>query len=108
MAVQVQVERRGSMVLARLEGEMDLESSPLLRQRLDDEIAAGGQHMILDMAGVTFLDSSGLGVILGRYRRIKEVGGDLAIAQPPPPIRRVLEVSGILSIVPVRGSGEAL
>jgi len=83
-------------LIARLDGEIDLRVTDDLRRRLERELDhSRARNLILNMSGVTFLDSSGLGVILGRYKRIVSQGGSMALVGVSPAVRRVLEFSGV-------------
>ncbi len=100
MRVQVDRRHRGSILVASLAGELDHHAAQAVRITLDQELA--GQHgirLILDLSGVTFMDSSGLGVILGRYKKIRDSGGEMAIAGASRSIDRLLEMSGLHKIV---------
>ena len=57
--------------------------------------------MILDLGGVSFIDSSGLGFILGRYKKIKSQKGKMYIVRARPSVGRILELSGITKLIPV-------
>ncbi|MDA8096984.1 MAG: STAS domain-containing protein [Desulforudis sp.] len=88
-----------STLVARLQGELDMQVTDALRSALDQALnASGAKNMLFDLRLVSFIDSSGLGVILGRYRRIADKGGRLAFVNVEPPVRRVLELSGVLRI----------
>ncbi|UOF92925.1 anti-sigma F factor antagonist [Fodinisporobacter ferrooxydans] len=83
-----------------MSGELDHHTAELVRNRVDQEL--GGrecQHMILNLSGLTFMDSSGLGVILGRYKRVTQGGGRMAITNVDPQIRRLFEMAGLLKII---------
>ncbi len=85
-----------------LDGELDHHSARTLRESLDREIESRDlKNCIIDMKTVSFMDSSGLGVILGRYRLITEKGAKLSIRNPNRTIDRILKLSGIYSIVDV-------
>lgn len=87
------------MVVVRLSGEFDLRCADEVRERLEALIDAGHLHLALNLKGVTFIDSSGLGVLLGRYRRLKQLGGRLVVVGATPAVRRILEMSGLLSLL---------
>ena len=99
----------GSVIL-RLDGELDLASADPFRNAADRALAAtGSRRLILNLEGVTFIDSSGLGAILGRYRRISQAGGKMGIIGAAPQVLTILELSGILKIIPLYDSeGQAL
>lgn len=88
--------------MIHLDGELDHHSAGKLREDIDAELSKYGySNCVLDMSGVSFMDSSGLGVILGRYRLITEQGGKLSLRNPNKSVDRILKMSGIYSIVEV-------
>ena len=90
----------GDVVLARVEGELDLSTAAAFREAIDRRLADGAKHLVLSLAGLTFLDSSGLGAILGRYRRVSERGGRMVAADVPAHIARLLSLSGLQRVIP--------
>ena len=81
-------------------GELDLETVPRLRALVDGELArSGAANLLLDLSEASFLDSSGLGVILGRYREISGAGGRMGITGARKAVRRVLRLSGVTQII---------
>jgi len=98
----------GQELQARIKGEVDLETADRLRQELEASLDhARPEVLLLDLAGVTFMDSSGLGVILGRYRRLKKQGGRVVICRPQPQVRRLLELSGLGKIMTIEAGEPA-
>lgn len=88
------------IVLARVEGELDMRAAPGFRETIDAAVDNyRAKRLVLDFKKVSFIDSSGLGVILGRYKKIMPAGGRIAIAGARPQIKRVLELSGVLKII---------
>ncbi len=77
-----------------LEGEIDAHTAPNLERELTKRIAETGSAL-LDTAGVTFMDSSGLRVLIGATNESRSRGGDLTIAGPTPVVRRLIEISGL-------------
>ncbi|MBE3582974.1 MAG: anti-sigma factor antagonist [Limnochordaceae bacterium] len=91
----------GPCLVAAISGELDLQTAPLLRTQIE---GAWSQHpearqLILDLSGVTFVDSSGLGAVLGRYRQCVLRGGRMALVGLQPNVRRLFELSGVLRIM---------
>lgn len=83
-------------------GDLDLTTADALRDRLEDLILRyPDKDLILDLKDVAFIDSSGLGVILGRYRRLRAEGRRLALVGVRPSVRAVLDVAGVTTIVAV-------
>lgn len=80
-------------------GEIDHHTAEDIRDRVDSRIdSTAARNIIFDFAGVGFMDSAGIGVIIGRYKKLSPGGGKVAIVNPVSNIRRVLEISGILRI----------
>ncbi|NLG80545.1 MAG: anti-sigma factor antagonist [Firmicutes bacterium] len=93
----------GNVLVVRLSGELDLGTAPEFRGRVEEELDARPDVtcMFLVLRDVTFIDSSGLGVILGRYKRLRARGGSLVAVSPSPQVRKVFELSGLATIIPV-------
>ena len=83
----------------RVTGEIDLATAPELRQRLDAVIAAGTRTLDLDLSDVTFLDSSGLGVLLAARQELHDKHHRLTVRDPSKRVLRVFELSGTLDIM---------
>ena len=100
MRIEHEVSERG--ILVRLAGELDVASADAFRNTADRLLAAtGSMRLFLNLEGVTFIDSSGLGAILGRYKRISQMNGRMGIIGAAPQVRTILELSGILKIIPL-------
>jgi len=83
-----------------LEGELDLHNADELKEAIDIEIDKKGiKNIVLHMEKLTFIDSSGLGVLLGRYKKLLPLGGKLKIANVPPNIYKIMELSGLPKII---------
>src|SRR5574344_1251141 len=94
MPLAMQNEKDSLAVL--LSGEIDHHSSQRMREEIDT--VAREQHpqeLILDFSRVDFMDSSGIGLVLGRYRLMQELEGKLVLRNLPAQIRRVMRVAGI-------------
>lgn len=98
----LEITKLGDILLVRVFGEFDLCSADHCRQEIDERLKAeGAKGILFDLEGVSFIDSSGLGVILGRYRKTKENGGMVAISNVAPRLKKLLELSGITRLIPV-------
>jgi len=94
--------RKGDVLLVRLTGELDQCSASGIRRDLDallDDPRV--RHLVLDLAGMPFMDSSGLGVILGRYRELRQRGGTVSLMRLSPQVKRIYDLSGMARIIPV-------
>jgi anti-anti-sigma factor len=79
-------------------GEIDVATSPRLRDELNAVIARGARHITLEFAGVSFVDSSGLGVLVGTYKRLHDDGdGSIRIVDAQASVRKVFEITGLES-----------
>lgn len=101
------IEQRGMVLIAYLSGEIDHHAAGELRKQLDTRIlAAPVERVVLDFGGVSFMDSSGIGLILGRYRLLQEVGGVLAVQGAGAQVEKMLRLSGLSGIVTSEGSAK--
>ena len=98
------VERDGTRATVAASGEIDLASSPELRRELQALLDDGVRRMVVDLGAVTFIDSSGLGVLVGALKRINEDrdGGSLEIRGLNGPVRKVFEITGLHETFVVR------
>ena len=86
--------------IAHISGEIDHHTARALRTDLDRFIIAMQPDILaIDLSGIPFMDSSGIGLIMGRCKLMKECGGRIEIRSPQPYIRRVLRLSGIERLV---------
>ena len=87
-------------VLVVIRGEIDIATSPALKATL----AAGlGRDIEVDLSGVTFMDASGIGVLLAARRQAAEAGGSLTLRAPSAAVRRLTEVLGLDEVLPTVG-----
>ncbi|HEY8449270.1 MAG TPA: anti-sigma factor antagonist [Bacillota bacterium] len=103
-------QRIGRAFIVRVAGELDEAAAAAFRERVDQALEQGGvRDLIVVMKEVSFIDSSGLGVLLGRYKRIRELGGQMGIVAPPRSVRALLELSGVPKLIPIyRSERQAL
>ena len=76
-------------------GRLNMVRAPKLREVVAEVVAAGHHHLVLDMAGIEFVDSSGLGALVGCLKAARQAGGDLRIANVGPQVRMVLQLTGM-------------
>lgn len=94
MAVEIRIQEE--IVYAYLSGEIDHHSAVQIRQTIDESvIQANAARLVLDFAAVTFMDSSGIGLVMGRFRLMQETGGTVALQNLPSPIRKVMKLAGL-------------
>ena len=85
-------------------GEIDVATAPQLRECLHRVIAQGEATVVLDLLGVTFLDSTALGVLVGALKRCRELGGELQVVVTDPRIVKIFEITGLTSVFTIAGS----
>ena len=85
------------MVIA---GELDHCAAPQIRRMLDDLLQDPTvQHLVLDLENLTFMDSSGIGVLLGRLRTLQSRGGSLSVKNMQPPVEKLFRLSGMHRVI---------
>jgi len=95
-------ERHRDTVLVRLTGELDHCSAQSVRRELDRLIDDPGvKKLILDMESMSFMDSSGIGVILGRYRALSQRGGAVAVQHMNEQVKKVFLLSGMNQVIQI-------
>ena len=105
----VEVDRpEPGVVLLRASGDVDAYTAPGLRARLHEATEAGGdaELVVVDLERVTFIDSAGLGTLVGAHRRMRERGGWLRIVRPPPLVARAFELTGLDTVLDMRDTRE--
>jgi anti-sigma B factor antagonist len=90
--IVVQAHIEGDWTVLTVAGELDVVGAPKLRQSVMDAVKDGRHCLVLDLSGVDFIDSFGIGVIVGALKRVRLLDGDLRVIVPEPRVRRVLEV----------------
>ena len=102
MSLQIDLEHNGKTLIVRLKGELDHHTADTLKQRMEDAIKQGQlTHIILSLKYLDFMDSSGLGVILGRYKQITAKGGKMVVCDVSPAVNRLFQMSGLFKILSI-------
>jgi len=100
--LDIKFSSRGSTLIALFTGELDHHFSEYARNKIERELLKSTtRNVVFDLTGLSFMDSSGIGVIVGRFANIKRLGGRTAIICNNPKICRILELSGIMKLMPV-------
>lgn len=95
----------GEITVLALSGELDLGTVPGLRERLLEAVRTH-RSVVLDMAELSFLDSTGLGLLVSAVKRLAARQGTLVVAAPSVPVRRLLEMSGLDAHIRIEESPE--
>ncbi len=93
--------RKADALHVKLKGELDESCSDYVRAALDGLIDSDGiKRLVIDMSELVFMDSTGIGVLIGRYKRLKPRGIPIFLLDPTNAVDRVLGLSGIYEIMP--------
>jgi anti-sigma B factor antagonist len=93
--VEVEYPHDGAAVV-RTVGRLNMVAAPALREAVERLVTAEGRtHVVLDLTGTTFVDSSGLGALIGGLKAARAAGGDLRIAAVPPAVLTVLQLTNL-------------
>ncbi|MET9624217.1 MULTISPECIES: STAS domain-containing protein [unclassified Streptomyces] len=111
--VEEDEDEQGPWTVLRIRGELDLVTSPLVRRRVHDAVADGRHDLVLDLSGVVFCDSSGVGVLIAARRLMYSCRGRLHVVLPAPDamegahVNRVLAALGVRRLFEVYGDVDA-
>jgi anti-sigma B factor antagonist len=94
----------GDCAVLRVTGEVDVSTAPTLREQMLELAAKGAVHLIVDMGSVDFLDSTGLGVLVGGHKRLRGRGGSLIPVISTPRILRIFQITGLTKALPPQSS----
>jgi anti-sigma B factor antagonist len=104
--LELSVSGDGGYAVVALCGELDLADAPVVASHLIAAVAAFGPSVIVDLAGLDFIDCCGLGVLVRVQKWTREVGGDMYLSGPRPRVRRVMETAGLTGVFSVYPSVE--
>jgi stage II sporulation protein AA (anti-sigma F factor antagonist) len=89
------------VLVVRLNGELDHHTAEQVRYQIEDELGKDRYfHLVLNLKNLDFMDSSGLGMILGRYKKVSQLGGKMVLCSIQPSVYRLMEMSGLFKILP--------
>ncbi|HET7328662.1 MAG TPA: anti-sigma factor antagonist [Nocardioidaceae bacterium] len=87
-------------------GEIDVYTAPKLRECLVDLVNAGNYHLVIDLEGVEFLDSTGLGVLVGGLKRVRNHEGSLLLVCTHERLLKIFRITGLTKVFPIHDSVE--
>lgn len=85
----------GEEVVVEVRGELDVATSPDLRATLHPVAVAGPPRVVVDLSGVSFIDSTGIGVLVTALKQVRARGGQMVLRSPQPMVRKVLAITGL-------------
>jgi anti-sigma B factor antagonist len=90
-----------------LEGEVDVANTPQVREAALRLISGGVKNLVTDLSRVEYMDSSGLGMLVGLLKRLKESDGRLLVAAAQPRVKRLFEITGLEKVLPLYDDASA-
>ncbi len=103
--VKCDISCTGGELRAELSGEIDHHTAKALREKLDAAIYLyRAPSVVLGLSGVGFMDSAGLGLILGRYAVARDLGGKVSVSDPQPEVERILRLAGTDKLIAIKKS----
>lgn len=107
MDLQINVRKRDSIPVIDLTGEVDAYTSARFREVMLDIIDSEGASVIVSMSDVEYIDSSGLGALVGGLKRVSERNGKIVIVCDKPQVRKVFEITGLEKVFPIYDTEDA-
>ncbi len=100
--MQISVNRKNNMLYIRLVGELDEHSATEARRRIDGiaEETATAERAVFDLGEVSFMDSTGIGFLIGRYKKFRRLGIPVYITNGSPTTDKILTMSGVYTLIP--------
>jgi anti-sigma B factor antagonist len=102
----VNVAPQHGIPVVAVSGEVDVATAPTLRDRLQAAVAQDHSTIVVDLGGVTFLDSTALGVLVGALKRCRDAGGDLRLVAREPRVLKVFEITGLNEVFSISDTVE--
>ena len=99
----IRVKKENHLLTAFLEGEIDHHNATFARHEIDSELNSDPpEKLILDFGGVSFMDSSGIGLVMGRYKLTSSLGVGLEIVNVPENIYKVMKLAGLSKLADIK------
>lgn len=96
----VKAQLKGTTLVVKITGEFDMIIADEFKKTVDSYLDSRlAKYLLVDLGSVSFIDSSGLGALLGRYKKVESLKGKMVIAGPQRQVRKILEVSGINRVI---------
>jgi anti-sigma B factor antagonist len=107
MDLGLDVTERGGWVVLSVRGEVDVYTAPRFRERLIELVSEGHHRIVVDLEGVDFLDSTGLGVLVGGLKRLRSNEGELVLVCTKSRILKVFEITGLTKVFAIHDTVDA-
>jgi anti-sigma B factor antagonist len=97
--LHTEVQEHAALPILAVRGEIDVYTAPLFKQAVQKLLTEGTRHLIIDMQGVTYMDSSGFGTLLGATKRLRPEGGALHLVGTNPTVSRMLHLTRLDTVL---------
>jgi anti-anti-sigma factor len=105
VSITTQINQAGGVSVLSVQGKLVLgAASTSFREAVDELLKAGNQRIVVNLSGVPFADSAGIGAIAVNFSNVKAVGGALAMAETQQPVRDMMEITRLASVIPLFAS----
>jgi anti-anti-sigma factor len=104
--LSISTRSQGAYTIIEVVGELDVHTVPRLRERLADLIADGNYHLVADLQGVDFLDSTALGVLVGGLKRVHPHDGSFQLVCTHERILKIFRITGLIDVFQIHSSAE--
>lgn len=104
MDLSLDVRNESGAAVLEVSGEVDIYTAPKLREKLVELVEAGNDRIVVDLEGVGFMDSTGLGSLVAGLKRVKERKGEMALVCSRDPVVKVLRITGMDRVFPIHSS----
>jgi anti-sigma B factor antagonist len=100
----VQSSQVGDVAIVSVAGDLDVHSAPVLQAEVAPLSRREGGRLVVDLSGVEFIDSTGLGVLVGTLKHVREAAGSLDVVVSAPRVRKVFTLTGLDVVIPLHGT----
>ncbi|MBW3084893.1 Anti-sigma-B factor antagonist [Austwickia sp. TVS 96-490-7B] len=104
--LEVSTKEDRGVAIVTVDGDVDVSNATRLRDTLDHVLATGRAHVVVDVRGVPFMDSTGLGVLVGRMKVVRARRGSIRLVVTAPRMLRVLSITGLDTVFPLYDTPE--
>jgi anti-sigma B factor antagonist len=104
MDLDLKVRKQGDHAVLEVAGEIDVYTAPKLREKLIELVNEGSYHLVVDLEKVDFLDSTGLGVLVGGLKRVRNHDGSLKLVCTQDKILKIFRITGLTKVFPIHDS----
>ncbi len=106
MELGLEVRKVGAFSVVDVKGEIDVYTAPKLREQLVELVSQGSYRVVVSLEGVEFLDSTGLGVLVGALKRVKAHDGSLSLICTQENLLKIFKITGLTKVFPLHASIE--